>query len=68
MQAKLTYSLLYKKKGELITLDEFPSVYEAIDYCRREGIEEPVEIRRIEVREEKMLDRTQIEQLIRKSP
>ena len=56
--------LSYKQLGELISLDDFDSVYAALDYCRREKIEDPVEIRRVEIIEERMLDRSQIEKLL----
>ncbi|KGE73679.1 hypothetical protein [Spirochaeta lutea] len=67
MAQQIRYVLTYKKLGELISLENFPSVYEAINYCRTEGIEDPVEIKRVEVIEERMLNRSQIETLLNRN-
>ena len=64
MPQEVHYTLMYKKNLEIITLDDFPSVYAALDYCRQEGIEDPIEIRRIQTQDERILDRSQIEKLL----
>lgn len=64
MNRSVKYVLSYRLKGERISLDQFDSVNDALAYCRTEGIEEPMEISRLERIEEKVLDRTQIATLL----
>ena len=66
MKSEVKYVLSYKKREEVISLDHFTSVYEALQYCQTEKIEDPLEIKRIESIEEVILDRPQIYQLVQK--
>ena len=52
--------------GEIISIDSFSSVFDALSYCQSEGIEEPVDIKRLEVIEERMLSRSQILELLQR--
>jgi hypothetical protein len=65
MSQSIEYQLVYKKLGETIIRDNFPSVFAALEYCKNEKIEEPMAIHRIETLQEKVLDRSQIEKLLR---
>lgn len=60
------YVLTYRKMGEIISIDSFDSVFDALRYCESEGIEEPVEIKRHEIVEERMLSRSQILELLQR--
>lgn len=64
--SKIQYVLVYKKNGELISIDGFTSLFDALGYCQKESIEEPVEIKRVEYIEERMLNRSQILELLQK--
>lgn len=64
MSQSINYQLVYKKLGETIIRDNFPSVFAALEYCKHEQIDEPIAINRIETLQEKVLERTQIEKLL----
>jgi|AVFP01.1.fsa_nt_gi hypothetical protein len=64
--SRVKYVLTYKKMGEIISIDSFSSVFDALSYCQSEGIEEPVDIKRLEVIEERMLSRSQILELLQR--
>lgn len=64
--SSVKYVLTYKKMGELISIDSFTSVFDALNYCQTEGIEEPVDIKRLEIIEERMLNRSQILELLQR--
>ncbi|AHC15323.1 hypothetical protein [Salinispira pacifica] len=64
--SSVKYVLTYKKMGELISIDTFTSVFDALNYCQTEGIEEPVDIKRHEIIEERMLNRSQIFELLQR--
>ncbi len=63
---RVKYVLTYKKMGETISTDSFESVFDALSYCQKEHIEEPVDIKRVEVIEERMLSRSQILELLQR--
>lgn len=64
MTRSVKYVLTYKKLDERISLDQFDSVSDAVNYCQREKIDEPVEIARVERIEERVLSRAQILKLL----
>ena len=66
MIRSVKYVLTYKKLDERISLDQFDSVNDAMTYCQREHIEDPIEICRVERIEERVLGRSQIMKLLGK--
>lgn len=64
MTRSVKYVLTYKKLDERISLDQFDSVNDALAYCAKENIEDPIEILRVERLEERVLGRGQILTLI----
>jgi len=64
MNRSIKYSLSYRKQGERITLDQFDSVNDVLAYCQKEGIDDPVDICRVERQEERVLNRSQILKLL----
>ncbi len=66
MKNEIRYVLVYRKAEEFIKVDNFESVYDALDYCVREDIEEPVSVSRVEIIEEKIFNSSQLRQLLHK--
>lgn len=66
MIRSVKYVLTYKKLDERISLDQFDSASDAMNYCQREQIEDPIEICRVERIEERVLGRSQIMKLLGK--
>ena len=64
MTRSIKYVLTYRRLDERISLDQFDSVNDALAYCQREGIEDPVDISRVERLEERVLGRSQIAKLL----
>jgi hypothetical protein len=64
MTRSIKYVLTYRKLDERISLDQFDSVNDALAYCQRESIEDPLEISRVERLEERVLSRSQIAKVL----
>lgn len=64
MKNTVRYVLTYRKLEELITVDHFTSVYDALAYCKNEGIDDPMELVRVETVEERVFTRAQLHEVL----
>lgn len=64
MQSTVRYVLTYQKLEERITVDHFGSVYDALAYCKKESIDNPIELSRVETIEERVFSRAQLHELL----
>ena len=64
MPNRVRYALTYRKLEETIKSDNFESLYDALAYCKREDIHDPIAVHRLETIEDQVLSRTQILKLL----